>query len=120
MDKFRRNLLKFSPLAVTTAAVIGRTALAEAPSTLEAQLTFNVRTYGASGDGKTIDTPAINRAIEAVAAAGGGTLVFPAGTYLSGQCQVLGWDQERLLARRRLDSSVARSIQRSISIFMTS
>jgi polygalacturonase len=82
MDKFRRNLLKFSPLAVTTAAVIGRTALAEAPSTLEAQLTFNVRTYGASGDGKTIDTPAINRAIEAVAAAGGGTLVFPAGTYL--------------------------------------
>ena len=38
----------------------------------------------------------------------------------TGQCQVLGWDQERLLARRRLDSSVARSIQRSISIFMTS
>jgi TPR repeat protein len=38
----------------------------------------------------------------------------------AGQCQVLGWDQERLLARRRLDSSVARSIQRSISIFMTS
>jgi polygalacturonase len=82
MDKFRRNLLKFSPLAVTTAAVIGRTALAEAPSTLEAQMTFNVCTYGATGDGKTIDTPAINRAIEAVAAAGGGTLVFPAGTYL--------------------------------------
>jgi hypothetical protein len=39
---------------------------------------------------------------------------------ITGQCQVLGLDQERLLARRRLDSSVARSIQRSISIFMTS
>ncbi len=43
---------------------------------------FNVRTFGVTGDGKTVDTPAINRAIEAVAAAGGGTLVFPAGTYL--------------------------------------
>ena len=83
MDERRRNLLKLSPLAVTTAAaVIGRTALAEAPSTLETQMTFNVRAYGASGDGKTVDTPAINHAIEAVAAAGGGLLVFPAGTYL--------------------------------------
>ena len=38
--------------------------------------------YGATGDGKTVDTPAINKAIEAVAAAGGGTLLFPAGTYV--------------------------------------
>ena len=43
---------------------------------------FNVRQYGAAGDGKTVDTPAINRAIEAAAAAGGGTVEFPAGTYL--------------------------------------
>src|ERR1700761_3838489 len=33
---------------------------------------FDVRSYGASGDGKTIDSPAINRAIEAAAAHGGG------------------------------------------------
>jgi polygalacturonase len=45
---------------------------------------FDVRTYGAVGDGKTLDTPAINKAIEAAAAAGGGTVQFPAGTYLSG------------------------------------
>ena len=43
---------------------------------------FDVRQYGAAGDGKTVDTPAINRAIEAVTAAGGGTLYFPAGTYV--------------------------------------
>jgi polygalacturonase len=43
---------------------------------------FNVRNYGAAGDGKTIDTPAINRAVEAAAAAGGGMVLFPAGIYL--------------------------------------
>jgi hypothetical protein len=45
---------------------------------------FNVRDYGAAGDGKTLDSPAINRAIDACAAAGGGTVCLPAGTYLSG------------------------------------
>lgn len=44
---------------------------------------FNVRTYGATGNGKTLDTPAINRAIEAAEAAGGGTVYLPAGTYAS-------------------------------------
>ena len=44
---------------------------------------YDVRGFGAKGDGKTIDTPAINKAIEAAAAAGGGTVNFPAGTYLS-------------------------------------
>jgi polygalacturonase len=43
---------------------------------------YDVRTFGAAGDGKTLDTPAINRAIEAAAAAGGGTVLLPAGTYL--------------------------------------
>jgi hypothetical protein len=50
--------------------------------------TFNVRDYGAAGDGKTLDTPAINKAIEAAAAAGGGTVVFPAGTYVSGSIRL--------------------------------
>jgi len=44
---------------------------------------FDVRTFGAIGDGKTVDSPAINQAIEAAAAAGGGTVVFPAGNYVS-------------------------------------
>lgn len=50
--------------------------------TRSSEPTYNVRTFGATGDGKTVDSPAINRAIEAVAAAGGGTLVFPAGKYV--------------------------------------
>ena len=43
----------------------------------------NVRSFGAVGDGRTLDTDAINRAIETAAAAGGGTVFFPAGEYLS-------------------------------------
>lgn len=44
---------------------------------------YNVKTFGATGNGTTLDTPAINKAIEAAAAAGGGTVLFPAGNYLS-------------------------------------
>jgi len=44
---------------------------------------YNVKSFGAKADGKTLDTPAINKAIDAAAAAGGGTVLFPAGNYLS-------------------------------------
>ena len=45
---------------------------------------FNVHDFGAVGDGKTLDSPAIDKAIDAAAAAGGGTVFVPSGTYLSG------------------------------------
>ena len=45
---------------------------------------FNVIDYGATGDGLTKDTQAIQRAIDACAGAGGGTVVLPAGSYHSG------------------------------------
>ena len=45
--------------------------------------TFSIKDYGAVGDGKTLDTEAINATIEAASKAGGGMVVFPAGTYLS-------------------------------------
>lgn len=43
---------------------------------------YDVRAFGARGDGVTRDSDAINRAIEAASAAGGGTVRFPAGNYL--------------------------------------
>jgi len=43
---------------------------------------YNVRSFGAAGDGEQIDTAAIQRAIDAAAHNGGGTVFFPAGTYL--------------------------------------
>lgn len=44
---------------------------------------FNVRDFGATGSGNVNDTPAIQRAIDAAAAVGGGTVLFPPGQYQS-------------------------------------
>lgn len=45
---------------------------------------FDITTFGAKGDGETQNRAAINQAIEAAAAAGGGTVEFPAGTWVTG------------------------------------
>ncbi len=49
---------------------------------------YNVRYFGAVGDGKTLDSPAINAAIEAAESDGGGQVYLPAGTYLSGSIRL--------------------------------
>ena len=78
----RRNL------AVWAGGSLAAAALPAVAQTVEGVIAsaagaFNVRNYGAKGDGKTLDSPAINRAIEAASAAGGGTVYFPAGVYAS-------------------------------------
>ena len=45
---------------------------------------FNIRDNGATGDGTTLDTAAINQSIDLCAKAGGGQVLFPPGRYLSG------------------------------------
>ncbi len=50
-------------------------------SSTTTKVSFNLREFGATGDGHTLDTDALNKAIDAVATAGGGTVVIPAGTY---------------------------------------
>lgn len=45
---------------------------------------FNVKNYGALGDGKTFDTQAIQSAIDACTNAGGGRVIIGGGTYLTG------------------------------------
>jgi len=84
----RRDLLKFAGSSLGLAAAPLAAAAASHPATgpdSQGSLAgwLNVRNFGAVGDGKMLDTPAINRAIDAVAAAGGGTVFFPAGVYAS-------------------------------------
>ncbi|MEF3304945.1 glycosyl hydrolase family 28-related protein [Paenibacillus sp. GYB003] len=43
---------------------------------------YNVKWFGAAGNGTTDDTAAIQLAIDSVAAIGGGTVFFPKGTYV--------------------------------------
>jgi len=48
-----------------------------------ASVFYNVKEFGAKGDSLALDTDAINKAIDAAASKGGGTVCFPAGNYLS-------------------------------------
>lgn len=59
------------------------------PEPFPTPLGVDVRDYGAKGDGITDDAAAIQAAIEAASAAGGGTVTFPAGTFLLGSSLVL-------------------------------
>lgn len=66
-------------LALASLAVLNGQA-AEPPA---AEQIFDVRQFGAKGDGRTLDTAAIQKALEECRRAGAGIVRFSAGTYLS-------------------------------------
>src|SRR6266496_1010790 len=84
----RREFLRMAAAGAASAAAVGvlshKSFAAENNATSDRETpSFNVRRFGAKGDGVTIDTPAINNAIATAVEAGGGTVIFPAGTYAS-------------------------------------
>ncbi|MEO8777376.1 MAG: glycosyl hydrolase family 28-related protein [Rhodanobacter sp.] len=85
-DLERRNLLRLGGmgLAAASVATVPMIGIAAQPIDVTGSGGYflDVRCYGATGDGKAVDTPAINEAIAAAAAAGGGTVIIPAGTYM--------------------------------------
>src|ERR1035441_3325343 len=64
-------------------AIAGR---ASAPPT--SQTSFNIRDFGAVGDGTNKDTVAFQKALDACAVSGGGEVLVPAGKYLIGSVQI--------------------------------
>ncbi len=89
MQDFRREFLKMAGLTMAggaTTLLHPNTASARARNnssvaTTSRPIYYDVRSFGAKGDGVSIDTPAVNAAIDAAASSAGGTVIFPAGVY---------------------------------------
>ncbi len=103
MNDTRRRFLKSasqSLLAAPAVAVLSNLAptelLAESPKpkptpqapAKSSNLSLNVRDYGATGDGTTKDTAAIQQTIDRCSVLGGGEVLIPAGNYLTGALQL--------------------------------
>src|SRR5262245_18258157 len=77
---FNRLAWRQFPIAVAVASVL---AVLDMASYAASAKVLDVRTYGARGDGNTLDTIAIQKALDEAGRNGGAVVRFPAGTYLS-------------------------------------
>jgi len=86
----RRRFLKTAGLGIAGTALVALPArgAAETAAANAKVSSYDVTAFGAKGDGRTLDTSAINETIEVAAAAGGGVVCFPAGTYFSYSIQL--------------------------------
>ncbi|MBI3191501.1 MAG: glycoside hydrolase, partial [Pedosphaera parvula] len=84
MSLIRRREFLPHLLGLTGATLTIRSPSVHAADKTAGKTNFNVRTFGARGDGSHLDTQALQKAIDTCAQSGGGTILFPAGTYLSG------------------------------------
>lgn len=79
-------------LGAIGASMIGNNALASPDDTpadaLSGARIYNVRDFGAKGNGKTLDTAAIQAAIDKCTSEQGGTVLIPAGTFVSGTLEL--------------------------------
>jgi hypothetical protein len=86
MNDNRRTFIKAAPSSAVPALALAAFQRLDARSggSPPAAGGINVRDHGAVGDGVKLNTRAIQAAIDACAAAGGGTVLVPEGTYLTG------------------------------------
>src|SRR5439155_26460152 len=82
-SRSRRDAMRATGVVIATVALGALAAGATAAIPAHAATTFNVKTFGAKGNGTTLDDDAIDKAINAASAAPGGVVLFPSGTYLS-------------------------------------
>jgi hypothetical protein len=93
----RRQWLSHMPLPVIAAAAFGSlgarnlraevTRPDEAKNDLGARV-YNIRSFGAKGDSRSLDTDAVQAAIDACTKDGGGTVLVPAGTFVIGTVEL--------------------------------
>jgi hypothetical protein len=77
----------------------------DAATSAPAPKTFNVRDFGATGDGTNKDTVAFQKALDTCAVSGGGDVIVPAGKYLIGSVQM----GNRTILRLQPDSAITGS-----------
>jgi polygalacturonase len=77
----RTRLITISAAGLVGLAAFAAPMIANAATTAP-QKVFSVKTFGAKGDGKTNDAPAVNAAIAAAAKNGGGTIEFAGGNFI--------------------------------------
>jgi polygalacturonase len=75
-------------LCTATLSTIRAATGQQVPKPVIPEKVFRISGYGAKGDGTTNDSKAIQAAIDAAAAAGGGRVVIPAGKFLSGPIEL--------------------------------
>src|SRR5450432_1298562 len=68
--------------------ILTLSALAFAAASCLNAAVFDITAFGAKGDGKTQNRDAIDKAIEAAVSAGGGTVEFPPGTWVTGSVRL--------------------------------
>lgn len=81
---------------------------------------FNVLDFGATGDGVTNDTAAIQSALDAVKLAGGGFLYLPAGVYAISDALVLTGINNMIFAGAGDDASIIKSTSTTNDVFFDS
>jgi polygalacturonase len=79
-------LLAFS---LASSALRAATAVPEPPAPVIPAATFDITAYGAVGDGRTLNTAAFAKAIDACQQAGGGSVIVPAGVFVTGPFHVV-------------------------------
>ncbi len=104
----RRQWLGKAPLAFIATGLAGEKTLAantretdEVASSLGARV-YNIRSYGAKGDGVTLDTGGLQAAIDACNRDGGGTVLVPAGTFLIGTVELKSYVTLHITAAGKL------------------
>ncbi len=106
----RRQWLGKAPLsfiaASLAAGVTGEEAEAAKTSNADAATlgvrVYNIRNYGAKGDGVTLDTAGLQAAIDACSRDGGGTVLVPAGTFLIGTVELKNYVTLHIAAAGKL------------------
>src|SRR5437879_6559893 len=83
----RRRWLAATPAAALTPALLEAQSAAPAPAGSGIR-TYNITEFGANGDGKTLDTQAVQSAIDACNRDQGGTVLVPAGVFVIGTVEM--------------------------------